>query len=207
MNKKNIFLLIFAILLFICALGFLLSTFLDTQYSNISNLNSDTGLSSDTSVAISCPPPPDFTQSSGDTSNSTSENLPNLELESLIDFTYLNKGNEEFNISRYKDKPLAILFSDFSENFDISVDYLSLMDSYYNDYKSNVQFLCIDKSKLADTDSNIEIFKDLNGIEKYSIEELPTLVFINKDGEIMNQTTSLTLDSLKANLDLITGNF
>ena len=99
------------------------------------------------------------------------------------------------------------MFSDFSENFDISVEYLSLMNSYYDKYKSNIQFLCIDKSKFADTDSNIEVFKDKDGIEKYSIETLPTLIFIDKEGKIINQITSITLDSLEANLDLITGNF
>ena len=209
MNKKNIFLLIFALLFFIIALAFLLSTFSDINTdnnniisNNLSNLPQETSpeLSNDTSSL-------EDTTNISDTSDSTSENLPNLEYDSLIDFTYYNKENEEISLSRYKDKPLAILFSDFAEEFDVSVDYLSLMDSYYDDYKSNVQFLCIDKSKFANTDSNIEILKDKDGIEKYSIETLPTLVFINKEGEIMNQTTSLTLDSLKANLDLITGNF
>lgn len=205
MNKKNIFLLIFAILFFIVALAFLLSTF---SNNNTTNNNSTNNLINETSPILSDDTTfLEDTTNVSDTSDSTSEDLPDMEYDSLIDFTYSNKENKEFNISRYNDKPLAILFSDFSENFDISVDYLSLMNSYYEDYKSNVQFLCIDKSKFADTDSNIEIYKDIDGIEKYSIDTLPTLIFIDKEGEIINQTTSLTLDSLKANLDLITGNF
>lgn len=194
MNKKNIFLLIFAIILFIASLAFVLPTFNNNTtntLNNSSNEITDTNNISDTS----------------NTSDSTSEDLPDLNYASLIDFTYSNKENKEFNISRYKDKPLAILFSDFSGSYDTSVEYLSLLNSFFEKYKSNVQFLCIDKSNFVDTDSNIEVYKNINGIENYSIETLPTLIFIDKEGEIINQTTSITLDSLEANLDLITGNF
>lgn len=207
MSKQNIFLLIFAILFFLGALAFLLSTFSNPHNPSISNLNSVTNTTSDTSVAISCPPPPDFTQSSENTSGSLSEDLPNLELESLIDFTYLNKENEEFTLSQYKDKPLAILFSDFAESKDLSEEYLSLLNQFYAKYNSKVQFLCIDKTSSATADSDIKIYQNKNGIENYSIETLPTLVFIDKNGKIINKTDSITIDSLEANLDLITENF
>lgn len=205
MSKKNIFILIFSILFFLFALAFLLYTFSinDTNKNNTVNYSNgilDNSVSETTNNAN--------TADSSDTSDtSISENLPDIEYESLIDFTFYNKNNEEFNLSRYKDKPIAILFSDFSGNYEICVEYLSLLNSYYEKYKSNIQFLCIDKSNFIDSDSNIEIYKDKDGIEKYSIDKLPSLIFINKEGEIINQVTSITLDSLEANLDLITGNF
>ncbi|MGN1298834.1 MAG: TlpA family protein disulfide reductase [Candidatus Scatovivens sp.] len=205
MSKKNIFILIFSILFFLFALAFLLYTFSinDTNKNNTVNYSNgilDNSVSETTNNAN--------TANSSDTSDtSISEDLPDIEYESLIDFTFYNKNNEEFNLSRYKDKPIAILFSDFSGSYEICVEYLSLLNSYYEKYKSNIQFLCIDKSNFIDSDSNIEIYKDKDGIEKYSIDKLPSLIFINKEGEIINQVTSITLDSLEANLDLITGNF
>ena len=208
MSKQNIFLLIFAILFFLGALAFLLSTFSDN--TNISNntINNSNNLIFETSpLTPDDTTTPEDTTNISDTSDSTSENLPNLELESLIDFTYLNKENEEFTLSQYKDKPLAILFSDFAESKDLSEEYLSLLNQFYAKYSSKVQFLCIDKTSSATTDSNIKIYQNKNGIENYSIETLPTLVFIDKDGKIINKTDSITLDSLEANLDLITENF
>lgn len=204
MNKKNKYLLIFAIIFFVSALVFLLSTLSGNKNSdnNIIN-NSSSILVNETNDTTSL----GDTTNISDTSDSTSEELPDMEYDSLIDFTYYNKENEEFNLSRFKDKPVAILFSDFSESYDTSVEYLSLLNSFFEKYKSNVQFLCIDKSNFVDTDSNIEVYKDKDGIEKYSVETLPTLIFIDKKGEITNQITTITLDSLEANLDLITGNF
>lgn len=207
MNKKNIYILIFAIIFFVGALAFLLSTISNNNVPTNNIINNSSNLlveETDYSRVIE-----DYSDTSNvsNTSDSISENLPDMEYSSLIDFSYYNKDEEEFNISRYKNKPIAILFSDFSENYDTSVEYLSFLNSYYEKYKSNVQFLCIDKSTLASADSNIEVYKDNNGIEKYSIDTLPTLIFIDKEGKITNQISSITLDSLEANLDLITGNF
>ena len=212
MNKKNIFILIFAIIFFIFALAFFISSFktnTSTPSLNTDEIFSENNTSDSTNDTASDNSNDTTSDTTSDTvADTTSESdLPDIEYDSIIDFDFLDKDNNELKISDYKDKPLAILFSNFSEKYDTCVEYLSLMESYYADYNSKVQFLCIDKSTSADSSSNIKIYKDKNGIENYSIETLPTLVFIDKDGNIINQVTSITLDSLGANLDLITGNY
>lgn len=211
MNKKNIYILIFAIVFFIGSLIFFLSTLSNDTTSSNNNSNNDKNNQSDNNLIEETSP---FsyedttsladTTNISDTSDSTSANSANDVSDTLIDFTYYNKENKEFNISEFQNKPMAILFTDFSEKYDSCVESLSLLNSFYDKYNFKVQFLCIDKTTSATADSDIKIYKDKNGIENYLIETLPTLVFIDKDGEIVDQNDSITFEYIESNLELIT---
>lgn len=187
MNKNNIILLILAILFFIFAALFAYSTFTDTN-NPANNLSNNTPPVQETTIT-------------------EEEFFENLEYENFTDFEFTDENNNKLKMSSYLGKPIAILFSDFTENSNNSNNFKTILESYYNDYKDNVQFFCLDQNDIQEYDSEIKLYKDINGNEKYSIEQLPTLLFIDSEGNIINQVTKITEDSMEANLDLICGNY
>ena len=185
MNKNNVILLILAILFFIFASLFAYSSFTDKAPNNIAS-NAD------------------------QTQNKiiTEEDFfDSIEYENFTDFKFKDESNNELKISSYLGKPITILFSDFTENSEESNNFKTILESFYEDYKDDIQFFCIDKNDIQNYNSDIKLYKDIDGNEKYNIEQLPTLLFIDSEGNIINQVTAITEDSMEANLDLTTGNY
>ena len=203
MNKNNIILLILAILFFIFAALFAYSSFTDINVNNIANsptINTPNNTSNNTPSNTS-------NTSANNTSMTEEEFFNNIDYENFTDFKFTNENNNELKISSYLEKPIVILFSDFTDNSEDSNSFKTILESYYEDYKGDVQFFCIDKNNVPEYDSDIKLYKDVDGIKNYSIEKLPTLLFIDSEGNIMNKVTKITEDSMEANLDLIIGNY
>ena len=172
MNKNNIILLILAILFFIFAALFAYSTFTNTN-NPADNLSNNTTPVQDTTIT-------------------EEEFFNSIEYENFTDFKFLDENNNELKMSSYLEKPIVILFSDFTNNSEDSNNFKTILESFYENYKEDAQFFCIDKNDIQEYDSDIKLYKDIDGIEKYNIELLPTLLFIDSEGNVMNQVTSIT---------------
>lgn len=191
MNKSNIILLILSILFFIFAALFAYSSFTDTN----TNINTPTdNLLSNTTPAQ-------------DTTITEEEFFDNVNYENFTDFKFTDENNNELKMSSYLEKPIVIFFSDFINNAEGSANFLQTLEYFYEKYSKQAQFFCIDKNDVPDYGSTITLYKDIDGNEKYSIDQLPTLLFIDSEGNVMNKVTKITEDSLEANLDLICENY
>lgn len=211
MKKNTIILLIISILILIFAITFYKLSLNSTKETDLSNFSNNSITSNE---IIQNNTNPDSDGNTNNTVTSTEEietddndiefnlNYPESNL-----FTFTDKENIEKSISDFSDKPIVILFTDFSNKLEESTDFLSIMNSFYDEYKDDVNFICIDKEKNINAESEIKSFKDIDGIQKYSIEELPTLIFINKDSKVVNQVSKITLDSFDANMDLMLENY
>ena len=131
-------------------------------------------------------------------------------------FTFYDDNGNEFSLENFDGAPTTlILWSSDTEN---SFEIIELIEEVYNDYKNNVNFLIINTEE---PDENImevieacnysfEVYYDLDNkaSEYYSYSLLPTMIFMEANGEISNQIeSSITEDSLLANLDLISENY
>ena len=193
MNKNNIILLIIAILLFAFSVIFVLSSF-SNKPQNLSNNPNNLSVPNDTTNIENTAPSED-------------ELLSNINYEDFTDFKFLDENNNELKISSFLGRPIAIFFSDFIDNAEDSTEFLQTLEIFYEDYIDQVQFFTIDKNDVPDYASSIEFYKDIDGNEKYNVEQLPTLLFIDSEGNIINQVTKIDEDSLEANLDLICENY
>lgn len=207
MNKNNIILLILAILFFIFAVLFAYSSFTDigtnNTYNNMSNsptIDTPDNTSDNTAANTS-------NTSTNNTAMTEEEFFDSIDYENFTDFKFMDKNNNELKMSSYIEKPIVVFFSDFINNAEHSARFLQTLEFFYEDYEEQVQFFTIDKNDVPDYASTITLYKDIDGNEKYNIEQLPTLLFIDSEGNVMNQVTSITEDSMEANLDLITGNY
>ena len=187
MNKNNVILLILAILFFIFSALFAYSSFTDTN-TPTNNLSNNTAPVQDTTIT-------------------EEEFFDNIEYENFTNFNFLDENNNELKMSSYLGKPIVVFFSDFINNAEYSAGFLQTLEYFYENYKEQAQFFTIDKNDVPDYASTITLYKDIDGNEKYSIEQLPTLLFIDSEGNVMNKVTKITEDSMEANLDLITGNY
>ena len=183
MNKNNIVLIIIAILLFIFSIIFVFLSF----SSNSSFPNNTTHI--ENSIM------------------SEDEFFSNINYENFIDFKFLDKNNNELKMSSFLGKPIVVFFSDFIDNAEDSAGFIQTLEFFYEDYEEQAQFFTIDKNDVPDYASMITLYKDIDGNEKYNVEQLPTLLFVDSEGNIINQVTKIDEDSLEANLDLICENY
>ena len=181
MNKKNIIILVVAIIFFIVAICIFV-------YAN----------------------------------NNVSSDNENVIVESEIieeeeePFTFYDSNGNEFSLENFDGAPIAlVLWSSDTEN---SFEIVELIEEVYNDYKNDVNFLVINTEEpdedimetIEKCGYSFEIYYDLDNMasEYYSYSLLPTIIFMEADGEISNQIeSSITEDSLLANLDLISENY
>lgn len=193
MNKNNIILLIIAILLFAFSVVFVLSSF-SNKPQNLSNNTNNLSIPNDTTYIEN-------------TASFEDELLSNINYEDFTDFKFLDKNNNELKMSSYLGEPIVVFFSDFIDNAEGSAGFIQTLEFFYEDYEEQAQFFTIDKNDVPDYASTITLYKDIDGNEKYNVEQLPTLLFINSEGNIINQVTKIDEDSLEANLDLICENY
>jgi len=135
------------------------------------------------------------------------------------EFTIYNENKNEINLSDYEGKPIYMLF--WKMNKEESVEMLEMLNEYYERYKNSIAFLAISVTDgMLETVSSVEDFVkqkdilipihyDLNSdaILSYNVNELPTSISIDKDGNIFKTNVGTTgRDALEATLDILANN-
>ena len=179
MKKKTIIILVIAIIIFCIACGFFVWSLNDEEKE------------------------PENTVEVEEVSKT--KDIENAE---YTDFTFYKEDGTEVKLSDYKDKSAMILFWN-SENPD-SVEVLKKVNGMYEQYKSNVNFIMINTAQEVDEkikeEVSFEIFYDFykEGVMKYRISELPSMLYITEENEIINAKSGFTTtDALEANLEII----
>lgn len=131
-----------------------------------------------------------------------------IENDEYIDFTFYKEDGTEVKLSDYKDKATVLLFWN-TDNED-SVEVLKKANGMYEQYKEKVNFVMINTSQDVDEkikeEVDFEIFYDFykEGVMKYKISELPSILYITEENEILNAKSGFTTtDALEANLEII----
>ena len=250
MEKKNVFLVIISILLFLLAVGVIITVFYDTGIDEIerekeaqkiiediqddkverpTTENINTNEVEDKLVEINQEAKEVIGEEDGVTSaeeeliyvgqnpENRSKNAINKD---YSDFIVETIDGKEFSLSSYRGKPMVLLFwrSDVAETLKVLND----LDLAYDRYGEKIDFVCIDvsidepstKEEIANylKSNNIDIamYYDTNNnaIENYNISFLPSVIYLDKDRNIINTKEGLlTYDSLEANIDLLLGNY
>ena len=153
---------------------------------------------------------------------------PEVISDSNIDFvgenykpvTVYDETRQEKSLEEYSEGPLAIIF--FNNTVE-DLEILNLYREYEATYSDKVTVLGIYvpqdpeedigaiKEELAEKDiylSNMVFDLDYSANNEYRITALPSLVFINKNGEIINTVSSdITQDMVNANFDILAENY
>lgn len=136
----------------------------------------------------------------------------NSQKREFLNFTLYRADNTEVDLSEYENKPMMMVF--FDDRGEESLQVLSEVDSMYETYKDTAKFLMIntnrDVNESLKNEYKIEIFYDFykEAVRKYNIKEFPTMIYVQKDNTIFNAKTGVpSLDSIEANLDIITENY
>lgn len=250
MEKKNVFLVIISILLFLLAVGVIITVFYDTGIDEIerekeaqkiiedmqddkverpTTENINTNEVEDKLVEINQEAKEVIGEEDGVTSAEeeliyVGQNPENRGKDAInkdySDFIVETIDGKEFSLSSYRGKPMVLLFwrSDVAETLKVLND----LDLAYDRYGEKIDFVCIDvsidepstKEEIANylKSNNIDIamYYDTNNnaIENYNISFLPSVIYLDKDRNIINTKEGLlTYDSLEANIDLLLGNY
>ncbi len=131
-----------------------------------------------------------------------------IENDEYIDFTFYKEDGTEVKLSDYKDKATVLLF--WNTNNEDSVEVLKKANGMYEQYKEKVNFVMINTSQDVDEkikeEVDFEVFYDFykEGVMKYKISELPSILYITEENEILNAKAGFTTtDALEANLEII----
>lgn len=155
-----------------------------------------------------------FTLTSNDTKGNKSQTGSNTVAETK-EFTFTDNAGNELKINKENELGIAIIF--WSSDTENSLETLELIDSYYELYKDYIDFYIINTSEK--NDNIIEIVNNCNftfpvyydsenkASEFYEINTLPTLVFIEKNGESHTINDGIDEDTLTANLDILAENY
>ena len=195
-EKKNIILLIIAIILFLVALIFLVWS---TKQKNIDNTN----INNTNEILEENIEPQREIESS---------NTQDVEGVSYRDISIYTEDETQVKLSEFSEQPVMILFWN-PENED-SVEVLKKVNGRYSDYKDKIEFLMISTSKEIPeelkSEISMKIYYDLNGEcqEMYNATVIPTMVYIDGNNEVINAKSGVpSNDAIEANLDLISNNF
>ena len=117
----------------------------------------------------------------------------------------------EVKLSDSKGKPVMLLF--WNEENEDSVAVLEKVESLYKNYNDVINFYMISTSqnvsKKIKEKLSIDIYYDVDGLaqEKYNVEELPSMIYINIKNEVFNAKSGFTsTDALEANLEILYDN-
>lgn len=131
------------------------------------------------------------------------------------EFIFSDHEGNELKIDDSSDLGMAIIFwNSDSEN---SLDTLELIDSYYETYKDSIDFYIINTNEkhqdiitiVDNCGFKFPVYYDYENkaSEFYTIEKLPTLIFIDKQDEIYTVNNGIDEDKLTANLDILAENY
>lgn len=131
-----------------------------------------------------------------------------------------DENNEEISLSDFSNTAMALVFFDLTDE---SLDVIKIFEKYEKDYldKVNIVGVCVEeessndinavKEKIKESNINLKnVLYDLDysAQNEYSVFSAPTLVFINKQNQIINTlTTSMNEDVITANLDILAENY
>lgn len=201
-EKKNIILLVVAIIFFLVALGFFMWSM---QYNNTNDANQDVSSTNKTINTV----PDEGIEPQREVENSNTQDVEGV---SYQDITVYAEDESEIKLSEYSETPIMLLFWN-PENED-SVEVLKKVNTKYGDYKEKIKFLMISTSKEIPeeikNEISMEIYYDLNNEcqEKYNVATIPTMVYIDDNNEVINAKSGVpSNDAIEANLDIISNNF
>lgn len=143
-------------------------------------------------------------------------NAQTAEPEKEEEFIFYNEKDEEFKISDFDGKPIALIL--WSSDTDNSFEIIEMVEKIYSDYKDKVNFLVINTeektSDITETVANcgysFQVYYDKDNLASkyYEYEKLPTLIFFDADGKESNKIEEkISEDSFLANLDIIAENY
>lgn len=226
-EKKNIILLIFAVILFIIALAFFMWSFFGEHNTNIKFEGIlEKEKSSNNDIAQNKVEKKNSTtnEEQEENGNEDEENVVNnedgaevsntqdVENVSYTDITVFKEDNTETTLSEFSGKPVMLLFWN-SENED-SINVLKKVNEIYKNYDAKIEFLMVSTSKEIPEDLkneiSVNVYYDLNNEyqTKYNVEIVPTMVYIDKENKIMNAKSGVpSSDAIEANLDILADNF
>lgn len=186
MNKKNIIILFIAILIFLIALAiFIYAKSLDSNKTQIEN------------------------------KPITNTTISPISQETPYFYDIVGK---KLTLDNFNEKPKIIYFwkSDNEKSYTI----IRLLEKYYEEYKDKIEFLAINVNepdieldlinivKSANFSIPIYFDTDLTLYEEFHYEKLPSLLFVNKNGDIEKEVLEeIEEDAFVANLDLLISNF
>ena len=157
------------------------------------------------------------------------DNLENLPENGDLDFSgplydasiIYDENNQKVTLSDFADKPMALIF--FNTTNQESLDALKIFAENEEKYleKINMAGICISdgisesmqtvKENLSENEillNNIVYDLDYSAKNEYHISKIPSLVFINKNNEVINTISSdMDEDVITANLDILAENY
>lgn len=220
-EKKNIILLIFAVIFFVIALVFFLWSFFGEHNTNIqigdiisnNSIMKNEDINKNSNVNEASKEIENGSDNEVDNSGNTEvSNTQDVENISYTDITVYSENNTEISLSQYSGKPVMLLFWN-PENED-SVSVLKKVNEMHDKYIDKVEFLMISTSKNIPedlkNDISIDIYYDLNNEyqTKYNVEVIPTMIYIDKENTVMNAKSGVpSSDAIEANLDILADNF
>lgn len=132
--------------------------------------------------------------------------------------------NNQVTLADYSDKPMALFFFNTSES-DCD-EIMQILQKNYDTYKEKVNFVNIAAvDETTETKEKVSEYIETNNItmpvlydtdysakNEYDVDTIPTLVFINKNKEIINTVSKykneeIDEDLIQANLDILSENY
>lgn len=139
-------------------------------------------------------------------------NTKDIENVTYVDFSFENSDGNLTKLSESQDMATMVLFWN-PDNAD-SVDVLKKVDSMNEKYEEKIKFYMINTSdktpKNLEDELTIDIYYDnlKEGTSKFYITEIPSMIYIQKNNEVLHAKSGLTsTDALEANLDILSENF
>ena len=134
-----------------------------------------------------------------------------LENVAYTDFVFYREDKSEVNFSDYKDKATMILFWNPSNEDSVAdLKKVNDMYEEYQDKINFIMINTAEQvDEEIKNEVSMEIFYDFykEAQRKYNVTEVPTLIYITEDNEIFNAKVGFTTtDALEANLDIISNN-
>lgn len=127
------------------------------------------------------------------------------------EFIFTDSEGNELKINEDTELGMAIIF--WNSDTEHSLETLELIDTYYDSYKDLIDFYIINTNEknnnIIEITNNCNftfpVYYDFNNkaSEFYSIDQLPTLIFIDKNDELHTINNGIDEDTLTANLDLL----
>lgn len=211
-DKKNIILLIFAIVFFIIAIMFFIWSFFGEHKTKINIDDIDNNQINTLNNITQNKVEQENITKNQEINNSETSNTEDVYNISYTDMTIYDKNNNKIYLSEYENNSIMILFWN-PENED-SITVLKKVNNLYEKYKEKIKFLMISTSnnipENIKNEFSIDIYYDLDNQyqEKYNVQTIPTMIYIYKDNTILNAKSGVpSSDAIEANLDILSDNF
>jgi len=155
------------------------------------------------------------------------ENTMNEELELTGDkynpADVIDKDGNTVTLETEENKPMVVLY--WNAGNEGSIEALEVLQSFYDKYQEKVNFVAMavvnnyeeEKANVETVlaDKNITMLAYYDGVDGSSanannVSNIPTLLVVNKNAEIINKVVDevpKSADAVEANLDIITENF